>query len=64
LPQEFDVVSETSSEAGRARVLAASRVEWTVNFPKVSTRALWMARNLDVSRPAGRDGGMQSAARS
>jgi pyruvate/2-oxoglutarate dehydrogenase complex dihydrolipoamide dehydrogenase (E3) component len=27
-------------------------VEWTVDFPKVSTRVLWMARNLDDSRPA------------
>ena len=44
--------AETLSEAGRARVLAASRVEWTVDFPKVSTRALWMARNLDDTRPA------------
>src|SRR5829696_6156755 len=43
---------ETLSEAGRARVLAASRVEWTVDFPKVSTRVRWMARNLDDSRPA------------
>lgn len=44
--------SETLSEAQRARVLAASRVEWTVDFPKVSTRVLWMARDLDDSRPA------------
>src|SRR5262249_14816580 len=29
---------ETLSEAGRARVLAASRVDWAVDFPKVSTR--------------------------
>ena len=43
---------ETLSEAGRARVLAASRVDWAVDFPKVSTRVLWMARNLDDSRPA------------
>jgi len=43
---------ETLSEADRARVLAASRVEWTVDFPKVSTRVRWMARNLDDSRPA------------
>src|SRR3982074_1587641 len=43
---------ETLTEAGRARVLAASRVEWTVDFPKVSKRVLWMARNLDDSRPA------------
>jgi pyruvate/2-oxoglutarate dehydrogenase complex dihydrolipoamide dehydrogenase (E3) component len=43
---------ETLSEADRARALAASRVDWTVDFPKVSTRVLWMARNLDDSRPA------------
>jgi pyruvate/2-oxoglutarate dehydrogenase complex dihydrolipoamide dehydrogenase (E3) component len=43
---------ETLTEAGRARVLAASRVEWNVDFAKVSTRVLWMARNLDDSRPA------------
>src|ERR1700749_5106342 len=43
---------ETLSEAGRARHLAASRVEWTVDFPKVSARVLWMARDLDDSRPA------------
>jgi pyruvate/2-oxoglutarate dehydrogenase complex dihydrolipoamide dehydrogenase (E3) component len=43
---------ETLSEADRARVLAASRVEWEVDFPKVSTRVRWMARNLDDSRPA------------
>ena len=44
--------AETLAEAGRARILAASRVEWTVDFPKISTRALWMARNLDDTRPA------------
>jgi pyruvate/2-oxoglutarate dehydrogenase complex dihydrolipoamide dehydrogenase (E3) component len=44
--------SETLSEAERARLLAASRVEWTVDFPKVSKRVLWMARDLDDSRPA------------
>ena len=44
--------AETLEESGRARVLAASRVEWNVDFPKVSTRVLWMARNLDDSRPA------------
>ncbi len=43
---------ETLSEADRARLLAASRVEWSVDFPKVSNRVLWMARNLDDSRPA------------
>jgi pyruvate/2-oxoglutarate dehydrogenase complex dihydrolipoamide dehydrogenase (E3) component len=44
--------AETLAEAGRARILAASRVDWTVDFPKVSTRILWMARNLDDKRPA------------
>ena len=43
---------ETLSEADRARLLAASRVDWTVDFLKVSTRVLWMARNLDDSKPA------------
>lgn len=43
---------ETLSEADRARLLAASRVEWTVDFPKVSTRVKAMARGLDDSRPA------------
>jgi pyruvate/2-oxoglutarate dehydrogenase complex dihydrolipoamide dehydrogenase (E3) component len=44
--------AETLSEADRARVLAASRVDWAIDFPKVSTRVRWMARNLDDSRPA------------
>jgi len=44
--------SETLSEAGRARLLAASRVDWTVDVPKIRDRVLWMARNLDDSRPA------------
>ena len=43
---------ETLSEADRARTLAASRVEWTVDFPKVAKRVSWMARDLDDSRPA------------
>jgi pyruvate/2-oxoglutarate dehydrogenase complex dihydrolipoamide dehydrogenase (E3) component len=43
---------ETLSEADRARLLAASRVEWTVDFPKISRRVLSIARNLDDSRPA------------
>jgi pyruvate/2-oxoglutarate dehydrogenase complex dihydrolipoamide dehydrogenase (E3) component len=43
---------ETLSEADRARRLAASRVDWTVDFSKVSKRVLWMARDLDDSRPA------------
>jgi pyruvate/2-oxoglutarate dehydrogenase complex dihydrolipoamide dehydrogenase (E3) component len=44
--------AETLSEADRARLLAASRVECVVDFPKVSTRVLSLARNLDDSRPA------------
>lgn len=44
--------AETLSEAGRARVLAASRVDWTVDFPKVAARVRRMARDLDDSRPA------------
>jgi pyruvate/2-oxoglutarate dehydrogenase complex dihydrolipoamide dehydrogenase (E3) component len=44
--------AETLSEAERARALAASRVDWAVDFPKVSKRTLWMARDLDDSRPA------------
>ncbi len=43
---------ETLAEAGRARDLAASRVDWDVDFAKVSKRVLWMARDLDDSRPA------------
>ena len=43
---------ETLSEADRARFLAASRVDWTVDFPKVSKRVLGMARDLDDSGPA------------
>ncbi len=44
--------AETLKEADRARSLAASHVEWTVDFPKVSKRVLSMARNFDDSRPA------------
>ena len=43
---------ETLAEAGRARTLAASSVDWMVDFPKVSKRVLWMARDLDDSKPA------------
>jgi hypothetical protein len=43
---------ETLSDADRARLLAASRVDWMVDFPKVAERVLSMARNLDDSRPA------------
>ncbi|HET9780717.1 MAG TPA: NAD(P)/FAD-dependent oxidoreductase [Candidatus Dormibacteraeota bacterium] len=44
--------AETLEESGRARTLAASRVEWDVDFPKISKRVLWMARDLDDARPA------------
>jgi pyruvate/2-oxoglutarate dehydrogenase complex dihydrolipoamide dehydrogenase (E3) component len=44
--------AETLSEAQRARVLAALRVEWAVDFPKVSRRVSSMARDLDDGRPA------------
>ena len=39
---------ETLSEADRARLLAASRVDWTVDFPKVSKRVLigWHATSM------------------
>src|ERR671912_828914 len=43
---------ETLSEADRARLLAASHVSVTIDFPKVSTRVHGMARNLDDTRPA------------
>src|SRR6266571_5653529 len=43
---------ETLEEAGRARNLAASRVEWDLDFPNVSKLVLWMARDLDDTRPA------------
>jgi pyruvate/2-oxoglutarate dehydrogenase complex dihydrolipoamide dehydrogenase (E3) component len=43
---------ETLTEADRARDLAATRVEWELDFPKISKRTLWMARDLDDSRPA------------
>ena len=43
---------ETLTEAARARVLAASRVEWDVDFPKISERVLWMARDLDDTKAA------------
>src|SRR3954466_15178036 len=44
--------SETLTEAQRARLLAASRVEWTVDFPKVSARVRSLARDLDDSHAA------------
>jgi pyruvate/2-oxoglutarate dehydrogenase complex dihydrolipoamide dehydrogenase (E3) component len=44
--------AETLVEANRARRLAASRVEWTVDFDKVAARVRWMARELDDTRSA------------
>ena len=43
---------ETLKEAERARTLAASRVEWELDFAKISKRVLWMARDLDDTGPA------------
>lgn len=43
---------EVLEEAGRARTLAASRVDWTLDFPKVSKRVHWMARDLDDTNAA------------
>ena len=43
---------ETLTEADRARDLAATRVDWELDFPKISKRTLWMARDLDDTRPA------------
>jgi pyruvate/2-oxoglutarate dehydrogenase complex dihydrolipoamide dehydrogenase (E3) component len=39
--------AEVLAEAGRARTLAASRVEWDVDFGKIARRTSWMARDLD-----------------
>lgn len=39
--------AETIVEAGRARELAASRVDWTVDFDRVARRVQWMTRSLD-----------------
>jgi pyruvate/2-oxoglutarate dehydrogenase complex dihydrolipoamide dehydrogenase (E3) component len=44
--------AETLDEAGDARMLAASRVDWTVDFRKISKRVLWMARDLDDTNAA------------
>jgi pyruvate/2-oxoglutarate dehydrogenase complex dihydrolipoamide dehydrogenase (E3) component len=44
--------AETLDEAGDARTLAASQVEWTVDFAKISKRVLWMARDLDDTNAA------------
>src|SRR5438128_7041682 len=44
--------AEVIAEAGRARELAASRVDWTVDFHKVHARVAWMTRDLDDTRAA------------
>ncbi len=44
--------AETLAEAGRARELAASRVDWQVDFPKIAKRTYWMARELDDTNAA------------
>jgi len=44
---------ETLSEADGARVLAASRVDWATDFPKVSTRVPWYAAYI-VAREQGK----------
>jgi pyruvate/2-oxoglutarate dehydrogenase complex dihydrolipoamide dehydrogenase (E3) component len=44
--------AEVLAEAGRARALAASRVEWDVDFDKIAERANWMARYEDDTRAA------------
>ena len=44
--------AETLAEARRARVLAASRVEFTVDYPKIHERTSWMARDLNDSSAA------------
>ena len=43
---------ETLEEAARARTLAASRVDWELDFPKISRRVYWMVRELDDTNPA------------
>src|SRR4030088_2630753 len=48
---------ETLEEAARARILAASRVEWELDFPKVSKPVYWMARDLDDTKTAAAMGG-------
>ena len=53
MPSKTQIRSaETLTEAGRARELAASRVEWTVDFDKVAKRVKWMTRDLDDSGAA------------
>ena len=44
--------AEVLFEAGEARKIAAERVDWTVDFPKISARVAWMSRNLDDANAA------------
>lgn len=44
--------AETLAEAARARHLAASRVDWEVDFATIARRTHWMARDLDDSGAA------------
>ena len=44
--------AETLAEAGAARTLAVGRIEWTVDFPKISKRVRYMARDLNDANPA------------
>jgi pyruvate/2-oxoglutarate dehydrogenase complex dihydrolipoamide dehydrogenase (E3) component len=44
--------AETLAEAGRARTLAASHVEWEVDFHKVAARVRYMTRELNDTAPA------------
>ena len=43
--------AETLAEARRARELAASSVEFKVDFPKAAARTAWMTREWDDSAP-------------
>jgi pyruvate/2-oxoglutarate dehydrogenase complex dihydrolipoamide dehydrogenase (E3) component len=42
--------AEVLAEAGRARALAASRVEWDVDFPKIAERTHYISRDEDDTK--------------
>jgi pyruvate/2-oxoglutarate dehydrogenase complex dihydrolipoamide dehydrogenase (E3) component len=44
--------AETLAEAERARELAASKVEFDIDYPKIHKRTMWMVRELDDSGAA------------
>lgn len=44
--------AEVLAEAGRARELAVSRIDWEVDFTRIAGRTHWMARDLDDTRSA------------